>query len=96
MITVISLDKHPRPSDVGTELYSNFDHTFYDEGRVRILHEEPPAFHQHAALEYCGWVFRTGGVFVEIVMRYGDEIAAYESDDLDVLIQHVIDAHGAD
>jgi hypothetical protein len=48
--------------------YSNFDHTL-DESAEELLREGKTLM-QHAAWNFCGWVWFKDGMFYEAIMQY--------------------------
>jgi len=78
-----------RTTCLGT-VYSNYERNF------KAIDWDQGGYAQHAAWDYCGWVWRTEGGWIETVMVYGEVVATYGCADLPTLIDHVIDEHGAD
>jgi hypothetical protein len=76
---------------VGT-LYSNFDHEYEDVTVDAVFTGK--GLGQHAAWEYCGWVWFADGFWLETVYRYHMVVATYACADMSTLIDHVMDEHG--
>lgn len=84
----------PRQLPHSGTLYTNLAHA-YDEAVVQAVFAGK-SIGQHAAWDFCGWVWFADGAWVETVMVCGDVVATYACADLSTLIDHVVGAHGSD
>lgn len=71
----------------GVTAYTNFDHTWYADGRHAL--EIGETYHQHAAWDFCGYIWKTEGSYAECVWQYNEPVACYGCADLDALVEHV-------
>lgn len=82
--------------DYYTDLHmTNFDHTI-DEGLAAYLMANPNHCAQHAAREFCGYVWFENGQFYDQVWRCHVPMAEYSADTLEELMKIVNDKHGWD
>lgn len=73
---------------------SNFDHTI-DEGVEEAL-RSGKHYCQHAAWNFCGYVWHDGTEFVEEVWVYGAPVAEHRNTDLRELMRAVNAEHGSE
>lgn len=77
-----------------TPVMTNFDHTIDEDVVAELLRG---AFvGQHAALDFCGYVWHAEGVWFETVWRYNSPVASYSCADLDALRRYVNNEWGND
>ncbi len=80
-----------RPETEG-EVYSNFDHRM-DEKIVAILHEE--VHHaQHAAWDFCGYVYKSGARWFEEVWVYNTHQTTLSGDTVEDVIREANEQFG--
>jgi len=75
-------------------VYSNFDHEL-NQTIVAKLQENPNKIYaQHAAWDFCGYIWFDGTLFHERVLRYHQLVAEEKDADIGNLIEKINDRWG--
>jgi len=83
-----------RPLAETHTVYSNFDHDL-DNEVVEILKANPNELcAQHAAWNFCGFIWFDGEMWWEEVRVYGSRAGTHSSNDLPMLIEHINNEYG--
>ena len=81
-----------KASDV---IYSNFDHELND-GVKKELEKCSTIYSQHAAWDFCGYVWLKNKLWREEVWIYGAPVETMSNESLEYLISNVNDKYGSD
>lgn len=79
--------------DSGATIYTNFVHE-YDEEIRKDLDKSDGIVFQHAAWDFCGYVWKADGKYHEEVWVYGSSIEYKTADTLEELIKWANDNYG--
>lgn len=73
-------------------LYSNIDHLLNDDVLTAVAAGGVRG--QHAAWDYCGWVWKDDEGWHETVMRYGQHLDTFHGDSAKSVIEQTLEAYG--
>ncbi len=80
------------PQLIDDPIYTNFDHTWNPDIQEQV--ERGEGYAQHAARDFCGYVWKTEEGYAEVVWIYNEPRACYHAPDLADLIKAVNDRWG--
>lgn len=75
-------------------VYSNFDHILDEEVKEQLIKNEGKLCAQHAAWNFCGYIWFSDGKFHEEVWEYKSPIDVLEDEDLESLIDEANGRYG--
>lgn len=87
---VITNPEHLRELD--DSVYNNFDHVM-DRDVVEQL-KAGDCRAQHAAWNFCAWVWFEDGRYKSYVMRHHYHVGTYDNENIDDLVRHVNERFG--
>ena len=87
MATKEQMESKKPDVDSGAIIYSNFDHE-YDEEVRKDLDESDSIVFQHAAWNFCGYVWKADGKYHNEVWVYGSPVECFTADNLEDVINY--------
>lgn len=89
--------KATRPEKEAAEpVYSDFDHII-DMDIVKLLQDNPNGIHaQHAAWNFCGYIWFDGENFIEEIWQYRQLIETRANEDINELISSINAEYGSE
>lgn len=77
-------------------VYSNFDHRLEEDIAKQLEEKSGKAFAQHAAYNFCGYIWHADGKWHDEVWVHGAPVHVYEGDTIKAVIEAAVDQHGGE